>query len=85
MNPLHRYSMLASLLLSASFALAQAPPNTGIKPASSGEVSRKPQQAASAFDYLPLQAGAKYTWAAVYQRRGSETLSRDVYTIVTNQ
>ena len=38
---------------------------------------------ASAFDYLLLQADAKHTYAAVFNRRGSEIKSREVYTIAT--
>lgn len=83
MKLLDRYCLFVGLLLIASLALAQAPTSTGSKPTSSGEVARSQQGAASAFDYLPFHAGARYTWAGVYQRLGSETPSRDVYTIVT--
>ena len=72
-----------SLLLSAFFALAQNPTVSGLTPASMGVISRGQQQPALAGDYLPLRAGAKHTYAGVYQRRDSETLSRDVYTILT--
>lgn len=81
---MHHYSLLISLLLSASFALAQAP--TSLRSRSgvtTGEVTRIQQQRPSAFDYLPLQSGAKHTYAGVFQRRGSVTPSRDVYTIAT--
>ena len=83
MNPLHRCSLLLGLLLSASFALAQTQTGSHGRLAPIAEVNRSQQPVASVFDYLPLQAEARHTYAAVYQRRDSVAQSRDVYTIVT--
>lgn len=77
------FLLLGGLLLSTSFAFAQSPTISRSKPASTGEVSRTQPQAASVFDYLPLQAGASYTYAGVYQREDLATPAREVYTIVT--
>ncbi|HJP92890.1 MAG TPA: hypothetical protein VJ875_13110 [Pyrinomonadaceae bacterium] len=40
-------------------------------------------QQISAFDYIPLEAGARHTYVAVFQRRDAVYPSRDVYSIVT--
>ena len=80
---MHRCFLLSSLLLCASFAFPQTPPSAASRPASTGEVSRSQEQTASAFDYLPLQAGARYTYSGVYERRDTGASARDVFTFVT--
>jgi hypothetical protein len=40
-------------------------------------------QQLSAFDYIPLQAGARHTYVAVFQRRDAVYPSKDVYSIIT--
>lgn len=80
---MHRYFLLVSLLLSASLALGQAPTSSERRVTSELEVTSTQPQAASAFDYLPLQAGAKHTYAGLYQKLDSGTPAREVYTILT--
>jgi hypothetical protein len=67
------------------FALPQTPPNARSKPPSTKDITRSRQELAGAFDYVPLEEGARHTYAAIYQRRDSGAPARDVYTIATKK
>ncbi len=62
---------------------SQTPPKAGSRPASPGGTTRRQKQTAPAFDYLPLKAGARYTYSGVYQRLDTGASVRDVFTLVT--
>src|SRR5689334_21264358 len=48
-----------------------------------GRAQTGPTLQPNAFDYVPLESGARQTYVAVFQRRDARSLSRDVYSILT--